>query len=237
MLELKINSPATVVEGESYLVWLTVTNQSIKAGLPVEATLGVGISAATEFTTLIPPQITDKHFGPGEIKMLSYPMDVPMGSSGETGVITAWIEDPTGRAIASASEDVIIVSIAAVTVYLKNPPGGANEWQIRIIDDVGIKTLAWYSQRGEFEDTAIFEFLANEWLFPLSVDITIYEEWQENTEWHKRQLYYVQSHHPKQWDWDTESYTGPPDPTYRAVFIPDYGNYYFNVATERFEKI
>ena len=46
MLELKINSPATVIEGESYLVRVAVTNQTFKAGQPCEATLDVVVMAA-----------------------------------------------------------------------------------------------------------------------------------------------------------------------------------------------
>ena len=112
----------------------------------------------------------------------------------------------------------------AVTVALKNPPSGANKWQMRIVDDVGLKTMTWGGDaHGNIKDTAIFLFPAN-WLFPLSVDIIIYEEWQENTEWHARQLYKAQS-------------IWPSLPNYLEVFIPDSGSYYYNVATEQFEGL
>lgn len=108
MLGLRISSPATVIEGKSYSVRLSVTNQSTRAGLPVEATLGVGISAATEWTGLIPIQVSSEYFAPGETRTFDYTMAVPVGAGGETGQITAWVEDPTGLAIASATEDVVI---------------------------------------------------------------------------------------------------------------------------------
>jgi len=125
----------------------------------------------------------------------------------------------------------------AVQVGLRNPPSGANKWQIRIIDDVGIETLLWgIDDHNNIEDAAVFE-LSPDWLFPLSVDIGIYEEWQENAEWHARQLYRVQSLHPYLWDFDKMAWGDEPDPYYREVFIPDFGSYYFNVATEQFERV
>ncbi|MBA7695672.1 hypothetical protein ES703_104305 [subsurface metagenome] len=124
-----------------------------------------------------------------------------------------------------------------VVVGLLNPPSRANKWQIIIIDDVGIETLIWgIDAHGNIEDAAIFE-LSPDWLFPLSVDIVIYEEWQENAEWHARQLYRVQSLHPYLWDFDKMEWSDIPDPDYKEVFIPDYGSYYFNVATEQFERV
>lgn len=111
-----------------------------------------------------------------------------------------------------------------VVVGLLNPPSGANKWQIRIVDDVGLKTLAWgVDAYDNIKDAAIFE-LSPEWLFPLMVDISIYEQWQENGEWHSRQLYRAQS-------------IWPYIPNYLEVFIPEYGSYYYNVAAERFEKV
>lgn len=117
-----------------------------------------------------------------------------------------------------------------VVVALLNPPSGANKWQIRIIDDVGLKTMVWgVDDHGNIEKAAVFE-LSPDWLFPLMVDIRVYQEWQEDGEWSARQLYYVQSHRPiKPFTIDEE------DPNYREVFIPDYGSYYYNVSQERFE--
>lgn len=118
MLGLKIRSPATVIEGESYTVRLTVTNQSTKAGLPVEVLLGVGILAGTEFITLIPSQVSSEYFAPGETRNFDYTMVVPAGSGGQVGDIVAWVEDPTSRAIAQATEDVVIVAPVLPTYIL-----------------------------------------------------------------------------------------------------------------------
>jgi len=98
----------TVEKGEAYFVRVTVTNQSIRGGVAVEATLGIGISAATPTTTLISPQVTSESFAPNETKVFEYSLSVPTSLAGETGLITAWVEDPTGRAIASATEELTL---------------------------------------------------------------------------------------------------------------------------------
>jgi len=122
-----------------------------------------------------------------------------------------------------------------VIVAIMNPPSGANKWQMRIIDDVSLKMLSWGGDaHNNIEEAASFT-LSPEWLFPLMVDISIYEAWQENEEWHSRQLYRVQSHHPTLWDFDKMDWGNEEDPTYKEVLIPEYGSYYYNVAKGRFE--
>lgn len=140
MLELKINSPATVDEGETYTVRLTITNQSTKAGAPVGVTMGVGINAGTEFTVLIPIQISSEYFSPSETRTFNYTMPVPAGSGGEAGLITAWVEKPDGSVIVSASEDVIIK--APVTL----PFTFSNVYCIKVVmtEATAWRTIEWY---------------------------------------------------------------------------------------------
>ena len=116
MIQLKIHSPAEVIEGKSYLVKLTVTNLSTRAGLPVEAMLTVGISATTPWEILIPAKESDEYFGPNETRSFDYNMTIPVGTGGQVGFITAWVDDPTGIAIASATEDVVIEA-APIILY------------------------------------------------------------------------------------------------------------------------
>lgn len=108
MLELKINSPATVTEGTAYPVRLTITNKSTKAGLPVEAALVIGISAATPSATLITKREMTEVFAAGETRAFEFPMSVPMGTGGEVGNISAWVLCPFGDVIDSAVEDLVI---------------------------------------------------------------------------------------------------------------------------------
>jgi hypothetical protein len=103
-----------LTEGEIYLVELTVTNQSTRLGTPVEAELGIGISAATEKISIIPSQLSREHFGPGESRTFGYSMPIPMGSAGQTIALCAWVEDPAGEMIASASVCTSITGLRIV---------------------------------------------------------------------------------------------------------------------------
>ena len=38
------------------------------------------------------------------------------------------------------------------------------------------------------------------------------------------------------YDWDLSQYGDDPNPSYRDVFIPDYGSYYYNVSKEKFQQ-
>lgn len=110
-----------------------------------------------------------------------------------------------------------------VTIHLKNPPSEANYWQMSVIDWDFTKSLSWEGKfTSSIGDPAIFEIPAD-WSFPLRVNLGIYYHWYENDEKHGRQLYSVQSHRPNS--------------DYKEIFIAEYGSYYFNVATEEFEKI
>jgi hypothetical protein len=101
----------TLNEGESYTVRLTVTNTSTKAGEPWVASLGIGISAGTELITLISPRVDIKSFNAGETKSFNYAMDIPLGTGNQSGMITAWVEDPYGVSIANAQEPLIIQEV------------------------------------------------------------------------------------------------------------------------------
>jgi len=108
------NSPAELIEGESYTVRVTVTNRSTKAGMPWEATLEIVVQAATEWTTLIPVTATMQDFGAGQTRSFDYPMSVPVGTGGETGQIIALVNDPAGVELARAREDITIISIEII---------------------------------------------------------------------------------------------------------------------------
>lgn len=136
MLELKISSPATVVEGESYSVRLTVTNQSTKAGVPTEAMLRIAIEAIVSLDTwvtetLIPTQEREEHFSPGQTRTFNYTMNIPLGLAGYSGSIGASVMDPTGLIILdSASEPLIIEAVPII-------PGVANLYGTLTDSDTG----------------------------------------------------------------------------------------------------
>ncbi|GAI98971.1 unnamed protein product, partial [marine sediment metagenome] len=102
-----------------------------------------------------------------------------------------------------------------VSVRLKNPPSGANRWGLSVYDWSGEKSLGTtvYSITGE----ATFD-IPPDWDFPLRFWIQVIYYSSVTI------LHQAQSLSP---DW----------PYYVEVFIPDYGSYYYNVATEQFEEI
>ena len=105
------NSPRALDEGSSYTVRLTITNTSTKAGVPWDAILTVGIGAITSYTTLITAQEKAELFSAEQTRSFDYPINVPLGSGGETGYISAWVDDPDGTTLASALEDITINEI------------------------------------------------------------------------------------------------------------------------------
>lgn len=121
-----------------------------------------------------------------------------------------------------------------VKVELKNPPSGADKWQMSVVDWDITAIQSWgTTARDNIGEIAIFDIPA-EWSFPLRINIRIYETLYDT---HGRQLYGVQSYRPYLWDWDLDDWGTEPDPTYKAIFIPGPGSYYYNAATEKFELI
>lgn len=117
-----------------------------------------------------------------------------------------------------------------IQVSLKNvpidPKSGfpANKWQMSVFDWGITQYIGWgIIEHDNIAETAIFDIPAG-WMFPLRIDIIISYQWQENSEWISRQVYRVQS-------W-AEGFA-----EYKEIFIDNYGSYYYNVATEQFEKI
>ena len=127
-----------------------------------------------------------------------------------------------------------------VTVSLKNPPSGGTMWSISLIDwDVtAIIDFVGYNgkERLDIDEVAVFE-IPSGWNFPLRVVLSV-KKWKDDIVGGTIQyLYEVQSYRPFLWDWDKMDWGDEPDPTYREVFIPSFGSYYYNVATEQFELI
>lgn len=119
----------------------------------------------------------------------------------------------------------------SVVIGLWNTPSGSDFWHLMIAD------WEWTGQRTLYEipidEPAIFSDIPEAWVFPLKIDLSIFQRIDPET---ATQLYRAQSHHPYLWDFDKMEYGDEPDPAYREVFIPDYGNYYYNVSKERFEQ-
>jgi len=124
-----------------------------------------------------------------------------------------------------------------VVVGLMNPPNDAENWSLSLTDwnvTTAIRFIGWNGvERLDIAEPATFE-IPSGMTFPLRV-VSL-----QLTKWNPAGtalivLYEVQSYRPYLWDFDIMDWSDEPDPSYREVFIPDYGSYYYNVSKERFE--
>ena len=123
-----------------------------------------------------------------------------------------------------------------IGVMLRNPPNEATMWSLSLCDWDFTVSIKWVNteDRLTFEDQALFE-IPSGISFPLRVVALQLTRWNEAGT-ALQQIYYVQSFRPFLYDWDLSQYGDDPDPTYKDVFIPDYGSYYYNVSKEKFEQ-
>ena len=121
-----------------------------------------------------------------------------------------------------------------VTIQLRNPPSEAENWSLSLTDwdiTVPIRFVGWNGkERLDIAEAATFE-IPSGLNFPLRV-ISL-----QITKWNEARtalivLYEMQSYRPYLWDFDEMEWSDIPDPSYKEVFIPDLGNYYFDVAAE-----
>lgn len=110
VLGAESHSPIELLESESYTVRVTVTNQSIKAGVPCEATLDIFVTAGSELVRLIPDVLSrDEYFAAEQTRAFEYLISVPIGML--PGDILAEVYDPAGEILARAFEYFTIISI------------------------------------------------------------------------------------------------------------------------------
>lgn len=107
----------TVIEGESYIVEITITNHSFCNGIPCEASLNYFVAIRSGVTDLIPAESKWADFAPNEIKTFGYPISIPTGAL--PGDILAVVYDPMGIEKARAHEYFDIVAPYAVLELLE----------------------------------------------------------------------------------------------------------------------
>ncbi len=124
----------------------------------------------------------------------------------------------------------------SVGVMLRNPPSEATMWSMNLVDwDVSVP-IYWGNTKDRlaFEDQAVFE-IPGGINFPLRVMSLQISRWNEAGT-ALIVLYEIQSYRPFLYDFDLSQYGDDPDPSYRDVFIPNYGSYYYNVSKEKFQQ-
>ena len=143
-----------------------------------------------------------------------YEFDHWSGAASGTSPTTTIIMDRTKWVEASFREVAVVTT---VTVTPKNPPSRAEQWQLIISD--------WNKAQIESKfyipitAPATFEIPPGT-IFPLRVDIIMFHN---TTIDYRMQSLGTVFPFPPEW--------------YVEAFIPEYGNYYYNVSTERFEKV
>ncbi len=120
-----------------------------------------------------------------------------------------------------------------VIIELKNPPDGAELWCLTLTD-WNMTVLINELRAGLINITEVSTFeIPGGLSLPLRVASLQIAKWNEDMT-AIIQLYYAQSMYPTLWDWDLNDYGDEPDPNYREIFIPELGNYYFDVSIEEF---
>ncbi len=112
------------------------------------------------------------------------------------------------------------VPVKVVTVRLKNPPSRGNYWQLVLFNKVWGDSVR-VGKHIPVGEAMTLETRPAGWTFPLYIDIMVYEL---NVSPYNI-VYEVQSAYGQDW------------PDYKNITIPNYGSFYYNVATGKIEKI
>lgn len=115
-----------------------------------------------------------------------------------------------------------------VSVYIKNPPAGADFWSLSLTDRDITTSLRFVGYNGkdrlDLDEVAVFK-IPSGLNFPLLITALSISQWKVVGE-SVRHLYEIQSFRPYKYDFDKMAYGDEPDPNYRNITIPDYGTYY-----------
>ncbi len=109
------NSPATVVEGSTYRLRMTVTNKSTRLGVGVGATLGTQPWGAIVSTAMVfTPNWFPQAFTAGQVLVFESTFKIPDGSAGLAGIVGADVFDPNNVLIAQATDPLTVQSAAII---------------------------------------------------------------------------------------------------------------------------
>ncbi|MBA7515082.1 hypothetical protein ES705_07120 [subsurface metagenome] len=121
-----------------------------------------------------------------------------------------------------------------ITVQLKNPPVDAENWSLSLTDwDITtlIRFGGWNGkERLDITEVATFEIPGGLTL-PLRIMSLQVTKWNE-AKTALIVLYEIQSFRPYLYDFDLMDWGDEPDPSYREIFIPSLGSYYYYIDTE-----
>lgn len=98
---------APLSEGVNYTLKVTVKNSSTKGGVAWATPLQISVFAGTGSATFVPSQISSQSFAAGETKVFTFPMNIPIGTGGQTGNIVARVFSPVDTALAAALASIV----------------------------------------------------------------------------------------------------------------------------------
>lgn len=113
-----------------------------------------------------------------------------------------------------------------IRVALSNIPPEADIWMLTIFNWEWTEYRVRRDLPASFPELEMAEFLdvPAGWTFPLKVDLVVYRYLNGSL----GQVYRVQSYR------EINPFTGEPDPDYKEVYIPSFGNFVFDFNTETF---
>ncbi len=117
-----------------------------------------------------------------------------------------------------------------IAVTLKNPPTTDGFWHFMLMDYDATENRLVYEHG--ISEPAIFTDLPINWGLPLKIDLQVFK-WRIPGEVADG-VYHIQSYKPFLWDFDKMDWGTTPDPTYKELFLPAFGSYYFDFDTEAF---
>jgi hypothetical protein len=120
----------TLMEGNSYIVKATVTNNSKKGTVPIEASLLTYLTVSTEMNSVVTGQMQlpadgTNVYAPGASKLTTWPaftIPVSPATAGYTGTVIVEVKIPAGTTLAIKSVSIPIVIISPTWAATITPP-------------------------------------------------------------------------------------------------------------------
>jgi len=113
--EVPVNSPAQLVAGQNYTVYVVVTNQSTKQAIPVDAKLTLTVEAVIADILVIPTSTRSDNYAKGQIQQFTYAMPIAMNLAEYTGDIAAQVTSPAGVVLATGKVDLSVQAAPTIS--------------------------------------------------------------------------------------------------------------------------
>ena len=113
--EVPVNSPAKLVPGQNYIVYVVVTNQSTKLAVLVAAKLTLTVDAVIADIFVIPTSTRSDDYSAGQIQQFNFPMSIAMNLADYAGDIVAQVKSPAGVVLATGKLDLSVQAVPTIS--------------------------------------------------------------------------------------------------------------------------